>query len=121
MTAFLLANRDACSPSLRGDRSIDLTPTPLLKERGSELFVFPLSFRRGGRGGGHAGNSARSVPGDLGGSRSRVLVEGDGRVLGADHRLLLQLAGAGEVGVREARGEQPDGPDGVVVARERAV
>jgi len=28
----------------------DLTPTPLLKERGFELVFVPLSFRRGARG-----------------------------------------------------------------------
>src|SRR6185295_4729368 len=59
----------------------------------------------------------------LGRSGGRVLVvdRHRGHVLGPDHRLLLQLAGAGEVGIGDARGEQTNGPDGVVVARNRVM
>src|SRR5579864_7067518 len=67
-----------------------------------------------------AGRSRRAT------RRRRVLVEHRQAAAGAAvllprHRLLLELAGALDVGVGDARREQPDGADGVVVARDDVV
>src|SRR5215203_3385892 len=116
MTAFSLANRDEA----------DFLNRRQIKEeaRSTRVRLTSCSAPPGGRTARYIETWCRR-PLSRSARRGGVLVvDGHGHaasVLRPDHRLLFQPAGAGQVSVRDARREQPDGPDGVVVTRNREV
>src|SRR5258706_654649 len=110
MTRYLLANRSCRRVfGMRTDKR-----KGQLDARSTDLFL---------RAGRREPDGARCDPESGRRAARGILVVGRDRqtVLRLDHHLFFHLAGAGEIGVGDARSEQPDGTDGVVVARDREV